>query len=92
MSQAINQIKDNSVVIEEVEDNELVAVCGFSCQECQFYEDKCMGCRLEKGIMFWGRCPIYFCCVYGKGLQFCAECSQFLCQRFLDQITTSIGL
>ncbi|MEW6378850.1 MAG: DUF3795 domain-containing protein [bacterium] len=70
----------------------LEAICGLNCGDCQFYKDKCLGCPKQKGIMFWGRCPIFRCCVYEKGLESCAVCSQFLCQKFLDQITTSIGL
>jgi len=70
----------------------LQAICGLNCEDCQFYKDKCLGCVRQKGSMFWGRCPIFRCCVYEKGLESCAVCSQFLCQKFLDQITTSIGL
>lgn len=72
--------------------DELQTICGLNCEDCQFYKDKCLGCVRQKGVMFWGRCPIFYCCFYEKGLRSCSACSQFLCQKFLDQITTSIGL
>lgn len=72
--------------------DELKAVCGLDCEECQFYNEQCSGCRKERGRMFWGRCPIFFCCVHERGLKVCADCNDFLCQKFLNQITNSIGL
>ena len=89
-SQVSNESNSNITVTKDLD--ELKAVCGLNCADCRFYEDQCLGCRKQKGRMFWGLCPIYYCCVYEKGMKFCANCSEFLCQRYLDQITTSIGL
>jgi len=87
-----SQISAQSSKSSEKTSEQLEAICGLNCGDCQFYRNNCLGCLRQKGIMFWGRCPIFRCCVYEKGLESCAVCSQFLCQKFLDQITTSIGL
>ncbi|MGA1876278.1 MAG: DUF3795 domain-containing protein [bacterium] len=93
MKTQINERDNNTVEEKDTEERvELKAVCGLSCEECQFYGIQCAGCRIQRGRMFWGRCPVYCCCVYDRGLEFCADCSQFICKKFLDQITTSIGL
>ncbi len=92
MKSQVGNKESNHGITEERVIDKVEAICGLNCKDCRFYDDQCLGCRRQRGRMFWGICSIYRCCVYGKNLEFCAECSQFICQRFLDQITTTIGI
>ena len=37
------------------------SVCGIDCGKCRFRtEMNCAGCRENNGMMFWGKCDIFF--------------------------------
>ena len=41
---------------------------------------RCDGCRSDREGDHWApKCKILQCCVYEKGLEFCAQCSDFPC-------------
>lgn len=39
----------------------------------------CVGCRNREGKQWDPECPIYHCCVEEKKLEFCSDCSDFIC-------------
>jgi hypothetical protein len=46
---------------------------------------RCDGCRSDRGGDRWSPdCEILECCVYKKGLDYCAECSKFICSRIKE--------
>ena len=46
---------------------------------------RCDGCRSDRKNGHWSpNCTILQCCVYGKKLEFCAECSDFPCGKIKD--------
>jgi len=46
---------------------------------------KCSGCRSERNEHHWSPgCQILQCCVYERGLEFCAQCPGFPCQILED--------
>lgn len=65
-----------------------IACCGLDCGLCPTYYTKgpsrCPGCC---GLYFFNKhpsCSIITCCVKKKGLETCAECDEFQCQKFKD--------
>jgi len=61
-----------------------IGACGLSCELCPRYytegTSRCPGCGSEYRISVG--CPIITCCVKGKGLETCAECTDFPCQKY----------
>lgn len=41
----------------------------------------CEGCRNRDGIQWNSECLIYPCCVEDKKLEYCSDCSEFLCAK-----------
>jgi hypothetical protein len=65
-----------------------IGCCGLDCGLCPRYytvgSSRCPGCC---GPDFWQKhpgSPILTCCVKGKGLEFCSDCSEFPCSKFKD--------
>lgn len=63
-----------------------IGVCGLDCGLCPRHYtvgvSKCPGCA---GVGFFNKhpsCPFITCCVKKKGLEICAECSEFPCSKF----------
>lgn len=57
------------------------SVCGIDCGKCRFRtEMNCAGCRENKGMMFWGKCDIFFCSSNDKELGHCGQCENFPCE------------
>jgi hypothetical protein len=69
--------------------NNLAAVCGLFCGNCEHLGTKCRGCGEQKGKPFWTAvmnvecCPLYSCCVNTKQLEHCGLCSERPCETFL---------
>jgi len=61
-----------------------IGACGLSCELCPRYytagTSRCPGCGSEYRICVG--CPIITCCVKGKGLETCAECTDFPCPKY----------
>ena len=55
-------------------DNEMIARCGTYCGIC-VWKDKinCLGCKGQKGNMFYGECDKAVCCI-SKGYEHCGLC------------------
>jgi hypothetical protein len=62
-----------------------IACCGIDCGLCpRFYtvgKSKCPGCMGVKFNEKHPSCPIITCCFKKKGLETCAECEEFPCDR-----------
>ncbi len=41
----------------------------------------CKGCRGDRAVHWSADCEILRCCVDEKGLEFCYECDEFVCNR-----------
>ena len=69
--------------------------CGAVCAACARFPDACGGCRSIKGQVWWlayagmERCPVYDCCVNGKGQGDCGGCPQLPCDKFMYDPTIS---
>lgn len=61
-----------------------IGACGLSCELCPRYytvgTSRCPGCGSEYRVSVG--CPIITCCVKGRGLETCAECTDFPCQKY----------
>jgi hypothetical protein len=44
----------------------------------------CQGCRGDRSVHWSANCGILTCCVDEKGLEFCCECDDFVCEQ-LDE-------
>lgn len=63
----------------------LATPCGLYCGSCRFYLGKqCAGC----GTADREGCAIFACCHDERHLRFCAECTDFPCER----LRSSVGL
>lgn len=77
---------------EKIKTYNTIACCGIDCGLCpRFYTkgtSKCGGCG---GHNFQGNpsCGVLTCCAIKKGLDVCAECADYPCQRMSD--TVKIG-
>ncbi len=45
---------------------------------------KCPGCQKANGKIFWGECRLAKC-VIDKGLNYCYECEDFVCDLFFRE-------
>lgn len=62
----------------------LAAVCGRYCGTCDAYlGGSCCGCAYQLGRTQRGECPIFECCIVGRGLEHCGLCRDFPCQVFV---------
>lgn len=69
----------------------VLSTCGLKCDECEFYNKTCTGCRNVKGSTFWAVemmpskvCPLYDCAVNQRGYNDCGECAELPCATFLQ--------
>lgn len=68
----------------------LPTICGLYCGTCRYLGDGCAGCNNVKGKPFWteligiGTCPIYDCCVNTRHLGHCGQCSELLCDKYVQ--------
>ncbi len=65
-----------------------IGVCGLDCGLCPRYytegTSKCPGCSGPDFFNKHPSCSFITCCVKKKGLEVCAECSEFPCPKFKD--------
>jgi len=63
-----------------------IGVCGLDCGLCPRYytigTSRCPGCRGPDFFNKHPSCSFITCCVRKKGLEVCAECSEFPCSKF----------
>ena len=66
----------------------IFAGCGILCNDCEFHlgekEPYCPGCTLAKGEPFWGKCQLHQCNIQ-KSVDHCGVCTEFPCEKFIDQ-------
>ena len=67
-----------------------ISACGLICDECEFFEKTCNGCKEVKGQTFWAlemmptkTCPLYDCSVNQRKYQDCGGCSELPCNTFV---------
>ena len=70
--------------------NDLASPCGLYCGECLYYKNQCQGCVPSGGKPSWGKCRTYACTVEKK-VEHCGECTEFPCNRFLNQYSRELG-
>lgn len=69
--------------------------CGVVCASCTRFPADCCGCRVIKGKVYWLQytgddvCPVYGCCVGGKGMKDCGTCKNLPCEKFTKDPTVS---
>jgi len=44
----------------------------------------CKGCRGDRSVHWSANCEILNCCVDERGLEFCHECDDFVCERLSE--------
>jgi hypothetical protein len=44
----------------------------------------CNGCRGDRSVHWSADCEILKCCVDERGLEFCYECDDFVCERIIE--------
>ncbi len=66
-----------------------IGVCGLDCGLCPRYytvgPSRCPGCAGPRFFDKHPSCSFITCCVKGKGLEVCAECSDFPCPKFKSE-------
>ncbi len=69
----------------------ILSTCGLVCDECEFYNKTCTGCRNVKGSTFWAKemmptkvCPLYDCSVNTRKYKDCGECDELPCKMFRE--------
>lgn len=67
----------------------ILSTCGLKCNECEYFNSSCRGCREERGSVFWAVemmpdkiCPLYKCAVKLKGYADCGLCPDLPCETF----------
>jgi hypothetical protein len=68
-----------------------ISPCGILCSECPSLNTSCKGCLKERGRIFWTEtykggietCPIFECCVNGRGLLHCGQCQDLPCDIYM---------
>lgn len=68
----------------------ILSTCGLKCDECEFFENKCNGCKVVKGQTFWAlemmptkTCPLYDCAVNQRCYKDCGDCAELPCNTFV---------
>lgn len=41
----------------------------------------CFGCRGDRSVHWTPDCPLLICCVDERGLEHCAQCDEFVCEK-----------
>jgi hypothetical protein len=71
---------------------EVLAPCGVYCGACPSFQKSCLGCSPESKDQSrtskWG-CKIRRCCYGNKGLEFCADCTEFPCKKITKKLIES---
>jgi hypothetical protein len=65
----------------------IMSICGIYCDECNYFNKDCNGCREEKGIIFWCKphvCTLFECCVNLKKLEHCGYCEELPCKKYFE--------
>ncbi len=69
----------------------LLSTCGLICDECEYFNTICTGCKNVKGSTFWAVdmmpskvCPLYDCAVNQRGFGSCGDCKELPCKMFLE--------
>jgi len=69
----------------------ILSTCGLICDECEFYNKTCTGCRNVKGSTFWAKemmpgkvCPLYDCSVNTRKYNDCGDCAELPCKMFRE--------
>ena len=69
----------------------ILSTCGLKCDECEFYNKTCTGCRNVRGATFWAVemmptkvCPLYDCAVNQLCYNDCGDCAELPCATFLQ--------
>ncbi len=44
-------------------------------------EMTCKGCREDRSLHWSPECPLLICCVDDRGLEHCAQCEDFICEK-----------
>ena len=57
--------------------------------ELKFEDIRCDGCKGDRAKHWSPDCWILSCCVDDKGLEFCSQCEDFLCQKLTEWATGS---
>ncbi|HEX2946136.1 MAG TPA: DUF3795 domain-containing protein [Clostridia bacterium] len=75
--------------MKDVGKNAEISVCGLICSDCKYFKNKCNGCRMEKGKIFWtGMFKLDVCTIYScteqKGYDTCGQCGDLPCCLFDD--------
>ena len=78
----------------ETEKKKWVSVCGTICEDCEHYQESCLGCKESSGKAFWlhnlglTTCKIYQCCTNYKKLKHCGNCHDLPCEYYEQQDPT----
>jgi len=68
-----------------------IACCGIDCVLCPRYytagKSRCPGCCGEGFEQVRPLCSVIKCCVKERGLEVCAECKEFPCEKFEKEST-----
>lgn len=69
-----------------------LSICGLECNECDFYQKECEGCREVKGKPFWTEegCELFFCCSEKEFIT-CGDCSELPCKMFVELKDPSVN-
>jgi hypothetical protein len=74
---------------EHVKTYPTIGVCGLDCGLCPRYytvgTSRCPGCCGPEFFTKHPSCSFITCCVKKRGLEVCAECSDFPCSRFKSE-------
>ncbi len=72
--------------MEQIKKYPAIGVCGLDCGLCLRYytigTSRCPGCGGPDFFNKHPSCSFITCCVRKKGLEVCAECSEFPCSKF----------
>ncbi|MCX7970353.1 MAG: DUF3795 domain-containing protein [Negativicutes bacterium] len=61
-----------------------ISRCGLDCGECRCRQSgECPGCYVANGQMFWGQCPVSYCCQQ-RGHDHCGLCPRYCCDMLYD--------
>jgi len=69
----------------------VLSACGLRCDECEYFNTTCTGCKNVMGSTFWAKemmpgkvCPLYDCSVNSKKFSDCGPCSELPCKMFRE--------
>ena len=66
-----------------------ISTCGLICSDCEFFGNKCTGCKAVAVQTFWAlemmptkTCPLYDCSVNQRKYKDCGDCAELPCTTF----------